>query len=104
MMERRFEDAFDRGLSSERRLCTGRARAPARLNLPRIAVPRERRQLSPYRVSKHSFHGLRRALGQLADGGDADRGEPRLGGGTDAPHECDGQLVKELEFSRWIDD
>src|SRR5262249_61449261 len=38
------------------------------------------------------------------DGGDADLLEPRLGGGTHAPHQCDGQRVKELEFSFWIDD
>ena len=79
MMERRFEDALDRRPSSERRLCAGRARAPARLDVPRIAVPRECRQLSSHRVSKQSLHGLRRALGQLTDGGNADLGEPRLG-------------------------
>ena len=43
-------------------------------------------------------------LRQLPDGGDADPGEPRLGGGAHAPHERHGQLVKELEFSFWIDD
>src|SRR4029453_10821190 len=104
MMERRFEDAFDRALSSERRLCAGRARAPARLDLPRIAVPRECRQLPSRRGPKQSLPGLRTALRQLTDGGDADRGEPRLGGGTHAPHEREGQAVKELEFSFWIDD
>jgi hypothetical protein len=40
----------------------------------------------------------------LTDGGDADLGEPRLGGWAHAPHQCDGQLVKELEFTFWIDD
>jgi hypothetical protein len=40
----------------------------------------------------------------LADGGDADPGEPRLRGGTHAPHQFDWQLVKEIEFSLWIDD
>jgi hypothetical protein len=40
----------------------------------------------------------------LTDGGDADRGQPRLGGGAHAPHQCDGQLVKKREFSLWIDD
>src|SRR5438876_6846962 len=104
MMERRFEDALDRGPSSERRLCAGGARAPARLDLPRISVPRECRQRSSRRVSKQSLQGLRRALGQLTDSGDADIGEPRLGGGAHAPHQCDGQLVKKLEFSFWIDD
>jgi hypothetical protein len=104
MMERRFEDAFDRGPSSERRLCAGGARAPARLDLPRIAVPRECRQLSSRRVPKQSLHGPRRALRQLTDGGDADLGEPRLGGGAHAPHQCDGQLVKELEFGVRIND
>ena len=74
MMERRFEDALDRGLSSERRLCAGGMGAPARLDLPRIAVPRECRQLSSRRVPKQSLHGLRRALSQLTDGGDADLG------------------------------
>ena len=103
-MERRFEDAFDRGPSSERRLCARRARAPARLDLPRIAVPRECRQLSSRRVSKQSLHRFRRALGQLTDSGDADLGEPRLSGWAHTPHQCDGQLVKELEFSFWIDD
>ena len=57
-----------------------------------------------HRVPKQALHGLRRALSQLTDGGDADLGEPRLGGGTHAPHERHGQFVKELEFSRWIDD
>src|SRR4029450_11371643 len=75
MMERRFEDALDRRLSSERRLCTGRARAAARLDVSRIVVPPECRQLSSRRVPKQSLYGLRRALGQLTDGGDADRGE-----------------------------
>src|SRR5918996_699566 len=103
MMERRFENAFDRGPSSERRLCAGGARAPARLDLPRIAIPRECRQLSSYRVPKQSLHRLRRALTQLTDGGDAYLGEPRLGGRTDAPHQCDGQVVQELEFGFWID-
>src|SRR4029453_18646323 len=95
MMERRFEDAFDRGLSPERRLCAGRARAPARLDLPRIAVPRECRQLSSRRVPKQSLYGFRRALSQLTDSGDAVLGEPRLGGWAHAPHERHGQLVKE---------
>src|SRR6185436_3903153 len=104
MMERRFEYAFDRGPSAERRLCAGGVRAPVRLDVPRIAVPRECRQLSSRRASKQSLHGLRRALSQLTDGGDADLGEPRLGGGAHAPHQSDGQLVKELEFSLWIDD
>jgi hypothetical protein len=40
----------------------------------------------------------------LTDGGDADLGEPRLGRGANTPHQCDGQLVKELEFSLWVDD
>jgi len=40
----------------------------------------------------------------LTDGGDTDLEQPRLGGGADAPHQCDGQLVKELPFSFWIDD
>jgi hypothetical protein len=39
MMERRFEDALDRRLSPERRLRAGGTRSPARLDLPRIAVP-----------------------------------------------------------------
>src|SRR5687767_15471324 len=104
MVERRLEDALDRWLSSERRLCAGGVRAPARLDLPRIAVPREGRQFASHRVSKQSLHGLRRALSQLTDGGDADFGEPLLGGRPHAPHQCDGQLVKELEFSLWIDD
>jgi hypothetical protein len=104
MMERRFEDALDRGPSSERRLCTGRARAPARLDLARIAVPPECRQLSSRRVPERSLYGLRGALSQLTDGHDADLGEPRLGGGAHAPHERHGQFVKELEFSIWIDD
>src|SRR5687768_18148431 len=104
MMERRFEDALDRRPSSERRLCTGGARAPARLDLPRIAVPGECRQLSSRRVSKQSLHGFRRALSQLTDGGDADLGEARLSGGAHTPHQCDGQPVKELEFGFWIDD
>jgi hypothetical protein len=50
MMERRFEDALDRGLSSERRLCAGGMGAPTRLDLPWIAVPREVRQLGPDRT------------------------------------------------------
>ena len=55
-------------------------------------------------MPKQSLHGLRRALSQLTDGGDADLGEPRLGGGAYAPHQCDGQLVEEVEFRLWIDD
>ena len=85
-------------------MCAGRARAPTRLDLPRIAVPGECRQLSSRRVAKQSLHGRGRALSQLTDGGDADLGEPRLGGGAHAPHERDGQFVKELEFSIWTDD
>src|SRR5262245_40105170 len=104
MMERRFEDTLDRTPSSERRLCASRARAPARLDLPRIAIPRECRQLSARRVPKQSLHGLRRALSQLTDGGDADLGEPRLGGRAHAPHQRHWQFMKELEFGIWIDD
>src|SRR5262245_14606917 len=103
MMERRFEDALDRRLSSERRLCACRVRAPARLDVPRIAVPRECGQLSAHGVPKQSLHGLRRALSQLTDGGDTDLGEPRLGGGAHAPPQRDGQVVEELELSLWID-
>jgi hypothetical protein len=40
----------------------------------------------------------------LTDGGDANLGEPRLGGRTDAPHQRYGQLVEELELSLRIDD
>jgi hypothetical protein len=40
----------------------------------------------------------------LTDGGDADLGEPRHGGGADAPHERHGQFMKELEFRIRIDD
>jgi hypothetical protein len=40
----------------------------------------------------------------MTDRGDADRGEPRLGGWAHAPHQGHGQLVKELEFSFWSDD
>jgi len=57
MMERRFEDALDRRPSSERRLCAGRVRAPARLDVPRIAVPRECRQLSSRRVNRSTDAG-----------------------------------------------
>jgi hypothetical protein len=104
MMERRFEDALDRGPSSECRLCAGRMRAPACLDLSRIAVPRECCQLSSNRVPKQSLYGLGRARSQLTDAGNADFGEPRLGGGAYAPHERHGQFVKELKFSIWIDD
>ena len=55
-------------------------------------------------MPKQSLDGLRRALSQLTDGGDADPGEPRLGGGAHAPHQRDGQFVKELELSTRIDD
>jgi hypothetical protein len=34
----------------------------------------------------------------------ADLHEPRLGGRAHIPHQCDGQLVKELEFSIGIND
>ena len=44
------------------------------------------------------------SFSQLTDGGDADLGEARSRWRADAPHQCDGQLVKELEFSVWIDD
>src|SRR5437899_12856330 len=101
MMERRFENALGRGPASERRLCAGGARAPARLDLARIAVPRECRQLSSRRVSKQSLHGFRRALSQLTNSGDADLGEPRLGGRAHTPHQSYGQLVKELALRIW---
>src|SRR5919109_3823241 len=101
MMERRFEDAFDRGPSSERRLCAGGARAPARLDLPRVAVPREGRQLASHRVAEQSLYGFGRARSQLTDGGDADLREPRLGGGADTPHQGDRQVMKEFKFTRW---
>ncbi|MGC4083930.1 MAG: hypothetical protein QM736_17925 [Vicinamibacterales bacterium] len=90
MMERRFEHALDCRLSSERRLRAGRVRESTRLDLPRIAVPGECRQLASDGVPKQSLDRFRRALSQLTDGGDADRGEPRLGGWTDTPHQCDG--------------
>src|SRR5436190_14073000 len=104
MMERRFEDALDRRSSSECRLCAGGVRAPARLDLPRVTVQRECGQLCSHRVSEQSLYGFGRALSQLADGGDADLREPRLGGRAHAPHQCHGQRVKELEFGVWIDD
>src|SRR6185503_7245067 len=87
MMEGRLEDPLDRRLSSERRLRAGRVRAPARLDLPRIAVPRERGQGSSRGSPEQSGHGFRRALSQLTDGRDADRGEPRLGGWAHAPQD-----------------
>src|SRR5688572_5654254 len=103
MMERLFENALDCGPSSEGRLCAGGTRAPTRLDLARIAVPRECRQLPSRRAPKQFLHGFRRALSQLTDSGDADLGEPRLSGRAHTPHQCDGQLVEELEFRLRID-
>jgi hypothetical protein len=40
----------------------------------------------------------------LTDRDDADLGEPRLGSGADAPHQRDGQRMKELELSFGLDD
>src|ERR687888_2551691 len=104
MMERWFEDALDRRSTSERRLCASGVRTPARLDVPRVAVPGECGQLCSHRVSEQSLYGFGRALSQLTNGGDADLREPRLGGGAHAPHQCHGQRVKELEFGLWIDD
>ena len=46
----------------------------------------------------------RRALRQLADGGDAALGESRPGRRTDAPHQLDRQIVQEGELGPGIDD
>ena len=100
-MQRRFEDALDRRPSSERRLRARPSARAARLDLTRIAVPRECRQRLPAaRPSNRSTDAGE--LSQLTDSGDADLASRAVGGGAHAPHERDGQFVKEREFSIWM--
>ena len=89
------------GSSSQRRLRAGRVRAPALSGSSRGSrFHASAVSFRPAACPSSSLHALRRALRQLTDGGDADLGEPRLGGGTDAPHQRDGQVVQELELGR----
>ena len=67
-----------------------------RLDLARIAVPRQRRQLVAHCPAKQPLAarpGERRASCPMVT--HADIGQPRLGDRADAPHQLDRQVVKE---------
>ena len=98
------EDALLGRLAAERRLGAGRTRPAMRLDLPWIAIPRQRRQLVAQRAAEQPLQRSPRGLRQLPDGVHADLGEPRLGDGADAPHQLDRQVVEERELGRGIDD
>ena len=98
-----FEDALDRGPSSERRLCAGGARAPARL---RFAADRcSRRVPSTFfpRVPKQSLHGSGSSSSQSTDGGDADLGEPASVAGP-TPTSARRAVREGSRVQIWIDD
>jgi hypothetical protein len=104
MMQRRLEDAWDGRLPPECRLRAGRMCPSPRLDLSRVAVPRQRRQFFSSGVPEQPLERRRRARRQLTDRRDADRCEPRFGGRTDAPHQSHGQVVEEFALALRIDD
>src|SRR5689334_19420781 len=79
-------------------------RAAARLDLARIAIPGERRQLRSNRAADHTLQRPSRHLRQLADGVDAALVEPRLGGWTYSPHQLDREIMQEGKLALRVDD
>src|SRR5215469_9813504 len=75
-----------------------------RLDFPWVAVPRQRRQLVPYRMAKQRLQRPSPNLRQLPNRADADLGQPRLGDRAHSPHQLDREVVKEIELSLGIDD
>ena len=98
------ENALFGRLPADRRLGARRSRPPMRLDFPRIAIPRQRRELLSRRGTEQSLERPSRHLRQLSDGQHADLGQPRPGDRAHAPHQLDGQIVQELQFGVGIDD
>ena len=73
------------GLPAECRLCSGRLRSPTDLDLARVAIPRQRRQLVPQRPAKQRLEPPRLDVRQLSDGDHADVGQSRLGNRAPRP-------------------
>ena len=94
------EDPLLGRLPAERRLRAGRSRPPVRLDLARIAIPGQRRELLAGRGTEQPLERPSRRLRQLPDGEHADLGQPRLGDRAHAPHQLDRQVVQEVELGR----
>ena len=75
-----------------------------RLQFARVAVPRQRGELFAGGGTEQPRQRAAMRPGQLADGLDADLGQPRLGRRSDAPHQPDRQIVQEGELAAGIDD
>src|SRR5215471_7994928 len=75
-----------------------------RLEFPWVVVPRQRRQLVPYRVAEQRLQRPPPKLRQLPNRADTDLGQPRLGDRAHSPHQLDREVVKEIELSLGIDD
>ena len=104
MAQRRPEHALFGRLPADRRLGAGRVGAAMRLDLARIAIPRQRRQLVAERMPEQPLQRLRRRLRQLPDGEHTVLGQPFPGDRANAPHQLDRQVVQERELGRGIDD
>src|SRR3954447_16366588 len=78
-------------------------RAPMRLDIPRIAIPGKRRQLLSNRTTDHALQRPSWHLRELPDGVDAAFVEPRLGRRTDAPHQLDREIMKEMKLGLGVD-
>src|SRR5215471_7051746 len=75
-----------------------------RLEFPWVVVPRQRRQLVPYRVAEQRLQRPPPKLRQLPNRADTDLGQPHLGDRAHSPHQLDREVVKEIELSLGIDD
>lgn len=103
MQQRRADHARVGRPLAERGLRAGGTGAAVRPDRPRIPIPCQRRQLV---FRRHAEQLLERPAGQvrqLPDGVDIDAVQPRARDGTDAPHQFDRQVVKEIELAPGID-
>src|SRR5262245_15411930 len=85
-------------LAAEGRLGAGRLRPMPGADLARVAVGGKGRELLAGGRTKQAGQRPSWRLGQLTDGGDADRIEPGLGCRSHAPYMLDRQVGKEGEF------
>jgi hypothetical protein len=72
-------------------------------DFPWITIPRERRELLSRCGTKQLRERPSRCSRQLSDGTHTDVGQPRLNDRAHAPHQFDGQIVKEVQFGAGID-
>ena len=74
-----------------------------RLDLPRIAIPGQSRQLISCRGTEQSPERASRHLRKLPNGMDTDLGQPRLGDRAHSPHQLDTQVMKEIQLAVGVD-